>query len=254
MSEYHKINSLYKRNKITNHLIPGDWSIPEFEYLAESRWEFTEKVDGTNIRVMYTPYNAPLLPPISFGGRTDSAQLPAQLLTRLEARFMTEKALEKFAANFNEPVVFYGEGYGAKIQKVGSKYLSYQDFVLFDVKVGKWWLKRRDVEVIADTFGLSIVPIYGYGTLYDAEKLVVNGIKSFWGDFEAEGIIAKTNIGLLNRAGHRIIAKIKGVDYGVDLEFSNQVKNRNLSDDYTIVEGVLNRTNKFDYSQDPTMI
>lgn len=253
MSEYHKINSLYKRNKITNLLIPGDWSIPEFEYLAESRWEFTEKVDGTNIRVMYDPnmggyqFNTP----ITFGGRTDSAQLPTELLTRLQKRFLSPSALMKFQENFHEPVVFYGEGYGAKIQKIGRKYLSYQDFVLFDVKVGKWWLKRRDVEIIADTFGLSIVPIYGYGTLYDAEKLVVNGIKSFWGDFEAEGIIAKTNIGLLNRAGHRIIAKIKGVDYSV-LDYKAYYKN--LSDDCTLTKGVLNKTNKFDYSEDPTMI
>jgi hypothetical protein len=49
MSEYHKIQTIYKRY-LTNPkkpLIVGQWSEPEFEYLAGNRWQFTEKVDGT---------------------------------------------------------------------------------------------------------------------------------------------------------------------------------------------------------------
>lgn len=50
MSEYHKINTLFKRDE-KNLIIEGDYSCPEFAYLAENEWTWTEKVDGTNIRV-----------------------------------------------------------------------------------------------------------------------------------------------------------------------------------------------------------
>lgn len=47
MSEYHKIQSVYKREPTgTRHLIEGEWTLPEFEYLANNPWTFTEKVDG----------------------------------------------------------------------------------------------------------------------------------------------------------------------------------------------------------------
>ena len=47
-------------------------------------------------------------------------------------------------------VTLYGEGYGARIQKGGGKYLAKScDFVLFDVKIGDWWLRREAVDEIA---------------------------------------------------------------------------------------------------------
>ena len=53
MREYHKIQSLFLRDPATQHrtFLHGQWSMPEFEYLADLEWTFTEKVDGTNIRV-----------------------------------------------------------------------------------------------------------------------------------------------------------------------------------------------------------
>ena len=52
MKEYHKIQTIFKRdpeNKFKT-LIYGEFSLPEFEYLKNNTWIFTEKVDGTNIR------------------------------------------------------------------------------------------------------------------------------------------------------------------------------------------------------------
>ena len=51
MKEYHKIQSIYKRDEKTRKFIEGQWSLPEFEYLQNNRWLWTDKVDGTNIRV-----------------------------------------------------------------------------------------------------------------------------------------------------------------------------------------------------------
>ena len=208
VSEYHKIQSIFKRDMTSKRktLIEGDWTLPEFEYLANNVWVFTEKVDGTNIRVIFKDGG------VTFGGRTDDAQIPAQLVTRLNERFLplATKLGEVFA---NGSAVLYGEGYGAKIQKVGGNYRSDQDFVLFDVKVGEWWLQRADVEDVAANLGLDVVPIIGEGTLHDAVAKAKTGIRSTWGDFQAEGIVARPKTELKTRSGHRLIAKIKCRDF-----------------------------------------
>lgn len=207
MTEYHKIQSIYKRDMTSKRktLLEGQWTLPEFEYLASNTWTFTEKVDGTNIRVIFQNGG------VTFGGRTEDAQIPAQLVTRLNERFLPMAA--KMAEVFDDGAVLYGEGYGAKIQKSGGNYRQDQDFVLFDVKVGDWWLQRADVEDVAAKLGLDVVPIIGEGTLHDAVAHAKAGIRSTWGDFEAEGIVARPKVELKTRGGQRLIAKIKCRDF-----------------------------------------
>ena len=208
MTEYHKIQSIFKRDMSSKSktLIEGEWTQPEFEYLAGNVWTFTEKVDGTNIRVIFKDGR------ITFGGRTDDAQIPSQLVGRLNERFspLAQKLGEVFP---DGPAVLYGEGYGAKIQKVGGNYRQDQDFVLFDVRVGQWWLQRADVCEVAQKLGIDVVPVIGEGSLHDAVALAKRGIRSTWGDFEAEGIVARPKTELNARSGHRLIAKIKCRDF-----------------------------------------
>ena len=208
MSEYHKIQSIYKRDMESKRktLLEGQWTLPEFEFLANNTWTFTEKVDGTNIRVIFKDGA------VTFGGRTEDAQIPAQLVGRLNERFlpMAPKLAEVFP---DGGAVLYGEGYGAKIQKGGGNYRADQDFVLFDVRVGSWWLQRADVEDVAQKFGIDVVPVIGKGTLHDAVAMAKAGIKSKWGDFESEGIVARPETELNTRSGHRLIAKIKCRDF-----------------------------------------
>jgi hypothetical protein len=59
---------------------------------------------------------------------------------------------------------------------------------MFDVRVGQWWLQRADVHDVAQKLGLDVVPVLGEGTLHDAVAWAKRGIRSTWGDFEAEGI------------------------------------------------------------------
>ena len=207
MSEYHKIQSIFKRDMTSPRktLIEGDWTQPEFEYLAGNAWEFTEKVDGTNIRVILKDGA------VTFGGRTDEAQIPAKLAERLNERFLPQAAL--MVEVLGNDAVLYGEGYGAKIQKVGGSYRPDQDFVLFDVRVGPWWLKRLDVQDIGEQLGLDVVPVIGSGSLHDAVAWAKRGIRSTWGDFEAEGIVARPSVELQTRGGQRLIAKIKCRDF-----------------------------------------
>lgn len=208
MSEYHKIQSIFKRDMSSKQktLIEGAWTLPEFAYLANNVWVFTEKVDGTNIRVIFKDGA------VTFGGRTDDAQIPAQLVARLNERFLP--LTQRFADVFQDgAAVLYGEGYGARIQKGGGNYRKDQDFVLFDVMCGEWMLQRSDVEDVAVKLGIDVVPIIGEGTLHDAVALAKAGIRSKWGDFQAEGIVARPKTELKTRSGHRVIAKIKCRDF-----------------------------------------
>lgn len=213
MEQYHKIQSLFKRDQ-KGKMLFDKYSLPEFEYLKNNLWEFTEKVDGTNIRIMYS--NGEL----SFGGKTDNAQIPTKLVNRLNELFKVQYFYSLFQAieqddGWEYPeVCLYGEGYGAKIQKGGSNYIpNGVDFVLFDVKIGEWWLKREDVKYIADKLGIMVVPIIGHSSLDSMVSFCRNGFKSQWGDFIAEGIVARPTVELRDRAGHRIITKLKYKDF-----------------------------------------
>jgi len=207
VSKYHKIDTMFKRDMDNGgKIIFGQWAVPEIAYLAANDWAWTEKVDGTNIRIYWDAEG------ISYGGRTDNAQIPAALIKRLNELFYDRQS--KLAEVFPDSgAILYGEGYGAKIQN-GGKYKDHADFVLFDVKIDNWWLKREDVNDVAAKLGIESVPVVGYGTLYEAIDLVTSdNFKSHWGDFEAEGIVARPTTELFTRRGDRIVTKIKTRDF-----------------------------------------
>ena len=113
-------------------------------------------------------------------------------------------------------ITLYGEGYGMKIQKGGNYIKDGVNFILFDVKVGRWWLSREACEKIASELGLKIVPLMGYMTISEAIDFVKKGFKSTIAenkDYDAEGLVLKTPNGLLLRNGERIITKIKTCDF-----------------------------------------
>lgn len=205
---YHKIQTVFLRDPDTKFktLLEGQFAQPEFEYLQNNNWVFTEKVDGTNIRVMWSKEQ------MSFGGKTDNAQIPSPLMNRLSDRFVP--LVEKFVKMFGgSDVVLYGEGYGAKIQKGGGNYRQDQDFVLFDVNINGIWLERENVLDIASSLGIDAVPIIGDGSLWIMVKLCRDGFNSTWGDFQAEGIVARPETEMLTRTGDRIITKLKSKDF-----------------------------------------
>lgn len=214
MNTYHKIQNVFKRDPETKFktLIEGEYSLPEFRYLKDCQWIGTEKVDGMNIRVMFNGSS------IELRGKTDRAQIPASLLNKLNSMFQPK--IDVFRDLFLDPssddeteVCFYGEGYGAKIQKGGDNYSLIQEFVLFDIKVGRWWLRRMDVDDIANSLGINSVPIVQISPLDALIERVERGFNSYWGDFKAEGIVAKPLVDLASRSGSRIITKIKHKDF-----------------------------------------
>jgi len=205
MEKYHKIQTLFKRNPETKFkTLLDEYSLVEFEYLKNNNWIFTEKVDGTNIRIIYTCDD------ILIKGKTDDAQLHCDLYDVLREKFTVEK-MKKL---FDFPVCLYGEGYGSKIQKTGNNYKSDgMDFVLFDVNINNVWLERKNVEDIANKLNIDVVPIIGKGNLIAMVNMVRIGFNSTWGDFLAEGIVSRPEVELKTRSGERIITKLKYRDF-----------------------------------------
>lgn len=219
MAEYQKIQTLFKRDE-RNIIIPDQFTYPEFEVLKDLKWECTEKIDGTNIRIELASSENPEDGIImSFKGRTDKANIPEHLLTKLNWLFDREHLME--ALNITDEtqncnITLYGEGYGAKIQKGGNYISNDVNFILFDVKVGKWWLDREAIKDIANKLGINAVPLMGYMTIPEAIEYVKKGFKSTIAenkDYDAEGLVLKAPCGLLKRDGERLITKIKTVDF-----------------------------------------
>ena len=211
MNEYHKIQTVFLRDPETKYktLLDGQWARPEFEYLAGLEWEFTEKIDGTNIRIMFDGAT------VAFGGKTDRAQIPSRLFAHLEDTFTVANLSSLFTdASPLVPVCLYGEGCGAKIQKGGGNYYQDQRFVLFDVTVGPWWLSRANVLDVAGRLEIPVAPVIGRGSLYNMVALVMAAPASAWGPFVAEGVVARPAVELFDRAGRRIITKLKVRDFG----------------------------------------
>lgn len=219
---YPKINGLYKRfteGPFKNQFMDGrdggitEFARNEFGLLYDNTWVGTEKIDGTNIRVYLRHDNEG--DHVAIKGRSDNAQIPADLLKRLEDLFVHDT---QWAEVFNEgvDVTLYGEGYGDRIQKVGSLYNPHGvDFILFDIRIGNFWLVRSDVNEIAEKLGILSVPVVFAGTLKQAEEEVKKGFHSEISaePLEAEGMVLVPLGGFLDRGGNRIITKLKARDY-----------------------------------------
>ena len=188
MEEYHKIKSIYERDHITKKLIEGKFADETIEFLKDNIWEFTEKVDGTNIRIIWDGHK------VNFAGRTDKAQMPVELSNRLFKLFGGEANEQLFEQKFGgTPVTLYGEGYGNGIQK-GGLYSQTQEFILFDVKINGNWQPRESVEDIASYFGIKVVPILVTGTLEQGVDYVKTKplSKIAEKDYIIEGIVGRT--------------------------------------------------------------
>lgn len=209
MKLYHKIETIFNRDeKGSKKLIEGSWRNDTVQFLANNVWQFTEKIDGTNIRVMWDGHT------ITFGGRTERASIPAHLMNKLIEMFGGDETEQLFEQMFGEKeVIFFGEGYGPKIQAVGSQYRDDVSFILFDIMVGDMFLKRDDVESIAKTFGIDVVPVIFNGTLEDAVAYVKTKPMSTIGTAPMEGLVGRPEVEVRDRCGDRIIVKIKVKDF-----------------------------------------
>ena len=211
MNEYTKIETIFERDmEGTKKLIEGKFRNETVEFLKDNQWICTEKIDGTNIGIVWDGHK------VSYQGRTERAQIPAHLMNKLIEMFGGETNEELFEQKFGETqAILFGEGYGAKIQKGGGNYRSDVSLILFDVYLPEQnlWLKRDALEDIARTFGIDVVPIILTGTLHEAVDFVKQKPKSTIGVAEMEGLVCKPEVDMLDRMGRRVIVKVKVRDF-----------------------------------------
>lgn len=211
MYKYPKIETLFKRDE--NFKVTNEIRLPEFENIKN--WLVTEKIDGTNIRIIYTPDDKLLI-----RGKTDKASIPTFLLEELQNIFTVEKVKAILDNPIEKGLCLYGEGYGARIQKGGGNYNKGNSFRLFDVWIDGCWLEWDSVEEIAKQLGIKTVPVIAKTGLEEAIYMVECGdlfsLVSFLegeAGHKAEGIVARAYPTMLFRRGNPIKWKLKVKDY-----------------------------------------
>lgn len=221
--KYHKINALYKRwikgvdpietlpaGKKFGDFKDGEFACEEFEYLYNNLWIWSEKLDGTNIRI-YLNWNEALdVHETSVAGRDDNSDVPKAILDWIEKWF--EENLVTLPNMFSgTDVILYAEGVGTGIQKVGKNF-GEQHIKLFDVLINNFYLNKESVKDIATKLNLDTVDTW-VGTIQEAIDKVKTLPKSSFGDFVIEGYVGQPLVRLQNAHGDRIVTKIKVVDF-----------------------------------------
>lgn len=207
LKEYEKIETPFKRDDGTKKLNENIWRNETIEFLKDVEWEFTEKIDGTNIRIYWDGHK------IQYFGRTDKASIPSMLMNKLLELFGGNINEEMFEQKFgNNEVLLIGEGYGVKIQN-GGLYRNDNSFALFDVSINNKYLSRENVKDIAKSLNLEIVPTIFYGNLQKGIDYVKTKPNSTIGCAKMEGLVARPLKELKDENGNRIIVKIKCCDF-----------------------------------------
>jgi hypothetical protein len=246
MREYGKTENLFTRNPETHKLNDGDLRDPAFGQIAG--WTVTEKIDGTNIRVLLrldghngTDMGERLGEPVrsmqvEVLGRSDKANVPGDLKDAILATIQENWAsvfawVEELTGDDDAvQVCLYGEGYGAGIQKVGVKYRSDKGLRIFDVVTTRldhgtygpqWWREWSDVEDAARACGFATVPLLLVGAPLDEVVALVHDQRDGrfpslaapdGADLIPEGVVARTDPYLYDFRGHRVLFKLKAED------------------------------------------
>lgn len=208
--KYHKIWNAHdlgtERGPDYGKPILDKWFRPEFEELQDNTWTWTEKLDGTNIRIIWDGHK------VRIGGRTDDALIPTAVVHLVQDLFPEHKMEQQFGAT---PVFIYGEGLMPGLN--GSfRYTTTAMVIAFDVKVGDWWLQPDGVIKACDQLGIPVAHNIGAWSPNDMIAMVGKGMKSRYNSaFYAEGVVGTPPHGITGRDGDRLKMKIKHEHYGV---------------------------------------
>jgi hypothetical protein len=209
---YPKIENLLVRQMegpCKGKILPGEYKEKSVTLLRpDYAWKFTEKIHGMNIRIYYSrlskeksspdPPNHGVLSPDAhqwfLGGKTDAAQLPGPLVVHLNQ--LMEEVFPRMCEKLDGNLIFFGEGYGAGINK-GGGYADGQQFILFDIMDADtgYFFKWSAVQGLGEALGFEVVPelpeVY---TMTDAVNIVRQGFKTLVGkgEAQAEGIVARS--------------------------------------------------------------
>ena len=258
--KYPSIQNLRKRTEDGKKMITGSWAMRAMETFKHSylKWVVTEKVDGTNVRVIYHDQER-----IEFRGRTNRAELHKDLLAHLIGTFCAgdeskdqvvferrdrnsiyervETTLyvpnQKVVDAIEPHTILFGEGFGAGIQK-GGGYSRTKKFVGFDIwkmtqDNGGFWYEYDCFKPMFEGLGVPVVHNYNYMnyglSLDHIEKAV--GDKGYISELAEdkrqpiEGVVLRPRRNLYygdDKFGSRVMVKIKTRDYEPNQEWVEQ--------------------------------
>jgi hypothetical protein len=223
---YPKINSLYMRSPTTKQIMLGQYSQPEFRMRAQ--WHVTEKMDGMNLR-LHVERVEPGEVNLTFGGRTDRADLSAKHIQRLLKKVglssvyhkVYERLVEYLHPDKWAPITFFGELIGPKIQEpMGSKYNT-EGFILFDVydHYHHRFLDPDEVYELSQWDNqIRPAPGMGFYEIPQLVKLVREGFRSKIAPETgclAEGVVCRLAPLVYHHRGKPIMFKLKTRDFKV---------------------------------------
>lgn len=220
MQPYSSIETLYKRDKATNKLNFNEVRQPEWEMIKG--WMLTEKVDGTNIRVIVSEADIQIM------GRSNNATVPPGIAAFILSTFPThEEIVAYFGGLTDRTVTFYGEGYGPGIQ--GSDPMQYRTkeqgkaFRCFDIlRSGTidYWLSPEEWTGVCESLKIPTVTDFGcIANIPMGHEAALNMMDMFAGKSEVaiqdsgsvivpEGVVARPLFPLFNQYGSRVIWKL----------------------------------------------
>ncbi len=133
--------------------------------------------------------------------------------------FDEAKLTALFESMGHEHVKVHGEAYGGKVQGMSSTYGPHVNFIVFDIRVGHFWLSVLDMEKVAQTLGFEVVPYRRIPTTIEAldqardEPSEVAFRRGCGSDKKREGVVLRPLIELTKNNGRRIIVKHRIYEY-----------------------------------------
>lgn len=233
---YEKIYAPFGRDSSKSEYVnTSKWSKPEFEFLQNNEWIWTQKIDGSNLNIIWDGER------VSYKGHTDKTQWNERSKNYIESVFCTTEAETVFEQLYGEqPVIVSME----IVSKDFNQNYGHLDghFYVYDVRngvTGKYW-DRKAVEDFVQAFDpeykeIEAVQIIFKGTIKEAiewvkiareynenferKSVYISNIVGFvdvknpLGKYPIEGLVGRPLVEIYNSKGERIITKVKCKDY-----------------------------------------
>lgn len=234
---YEKILAPFSRASSKDKYVDewGKWAKPEFELLQKVKWVWTQKIDGTNLNIVWDGDK------VSYLGHTDKTQWNDRAKKLIEETFCTPEAETVFEQLYGEQPVT------VSMELVGKDYnqnYGHPDgyFYVFDIKngaTGKYWTndevlshfvnsfdpEKKIMDKVQELFEGGIRDAVNYVKITEAtwnsnfttswydDGFHVWKIKNPLGPYPIEGIVGRLPIELYNSKNERVICKVKCKDF-----------------------------------------
>lgn len=167
-----------------------------------------EKIHGTSAHILWSPDEKKI--------RFFSVGEKHENFTEL---FAEKELFRIFEEKLSAKTIFYGEAYGGKRKGMNYAYGKHLKFIVFDIRIGDYWLSVPQAERLAISCGLEFVAYNKITTDLEAidaqrdlpsEQAKRNGTEE---DQLREGVVLRSLIELSKNNNSRIIVKHKRAEF-----------------------------------------